>query len=836
MSLPKAFDERVHNAIRDGQYNLILGAGASADAKSADGRPLPLGGTYAAELISAFGLNVRKDTALPYVWEAALAKAGSERALRQRSSVPRFLHCSPASYHLLIPTFAWKRIFTFNVDDVVHAAYKRVERSLQNEVPIHFDQEYRDANPAGDEVQVVYLHGGELFPELPVTFGPPAYAAAAIRHHTWWHVFADAFLSQPVIVIGASLREPDLESYLYLKRRPPTPLLPSSFYVAPEIDDADHATCLRLGLIPIPMKGNAFLEDLSTEVKGRERLSVRQARGVKVPLLGTSTESVHILATIGRQFVVVNDKSSWPSVDRPPEAFYEGQDSTWDDIRADRDVQLRIEQDVLNASREFLMSKDRKPQTRVIVLEGTAGTAKTTALMRIAVAITELKSTVLYFVGKERLRDDVLLQLVSTLDPNSTLALVVDSLADHVRQIRRLIEAYPANAPRCLILGAERSRQKDHIQNNLEGITKSTFVAIPHLSKSEALDLATKLRSAAKLGRFSGRSDQQLSEQFAGTSQSSWAGQLLTILLQVVPGGKFLDRLTSEWTGLGDETSKIFYGCVCLAAAGESPLRSAVAFRAIAPHDGKEVFKKFSGPMRGLITWFDLEWLRPRHRVIAEATVRKCMSASEIFDISLRLGGALAPYVSRSTVMNRTPEARLARRIMDADGIVVPRLKKQAESWFQLLERHWGWNSRFWEQRALVALEEHNYRRARDYAYQAVGLESHPLPMTTCALVNISSAERDPSIQKSERIECLKAGVDLLDQAISRATIRGWPEIHPYHILLTHAVRAARALFDNLPDWLIGRLRAHASEAARVGAKDAQIQLALQGLRRARVI
>ena len=837
MNIKEVIDERVANALRDGRYNLILGAGASKGAKSVDGRPLPLGQEYASEIIDTLGLKIRPDTPLQYVWEAAVAKTGSEQNLRRESTVRRFLNCQPAQYHLLIPTFTWNRIYVFNIDDVILGVYRRVSARLQDVRPVHFDQEYREADPVSDELQVIYLHGGEPFPDLPIIFGPPSYAATATRQHTWWHVFADTFLSQPVIVIGASLREPDFETYLYLKRRPPGPLLPSSYFVSPDIDDADRATCSRLGLVPVPMAGEQFLSELATIVPERERVSVRRAREVKLPLSSSAIQSAPLLATIGRQFVIVNDRNSWPSIDRDPAAFYEGYDTSWDDIRDQRDVQFAFEQSVFALGRDFLKSESQSPRLRVLILEGTAGTAKTTGLMRIAASLAEIGSPTLYFWAKERLRDEVLIELVSGWRPTDVLILAIDSLADNVRQLRRFVMNYPQNGPRCLLLAAERSAQKVYVEQNLSDVVPLEFQPIPGLKMSEALDLATKLRLAAKLGRFAGLTDRQLADRFTGARPSDWGGQLLVILLQVVPGGgTFRERLANEWKSIPDDIAKTFYGCVCLAAACEVPVKSAIAFRAIAPHDASEVFDKVAGAMRGLISWFDGEWLRPRHRVIAETTVRHCMSSSQVFDISLRLSSALAPYVSRHAIMNRTPEARLARRLMDADGLVVPRLRQDAERWFELLERYWGWNSRYWEQRALVALKQTRYNRARDYAEQALGLEEHPLPMTTCALILIASAENDRHLQGSQKEEFLKKGVALCDQAIRLASARNRAEIHPYAVLLIHAPRAAKRVLHAIPDWMTAKIREHSQEAARLFSNDPEITRALAGLSKARII
>src|SRR5712691_4691713 len=139
-------------SVRTGGYSLVLGAGSSIGAASRDGRPLPKGNEFADEVATAFGLLVPKGTPLPYVWEAASSKVDSEATLRARTTVPRFRGCTPADYHDLFPSFAWRRIFTFNVDDVLPSSYERCPRRLQRATPIHFDQDYAEAAPLADEV------------------------------------------------------------------------------------------------------------------------------------------------------------------------------------------------------------------------------------------------------------------------------------------------------------------------------------------------------------------------------------------------------------------------------------------------------------------------------------------------------------------------------------------------------------------------------------------------------------------------------------------------------------------------------------------------------------
>jgi hypothetical protein len=825
--------ERTLTAIREGRYNLLLGAGASRGATSANGEPLPNGDEYGREISKALGLKVAPGTSLPYVWEAALAKCGGNEAdLRARVSVSRFKNCRPAAYHLLVPTLAWRRIYTFNVDDVIPVAYHEASGALQKAHPIHFDEDYQEVDPSEDGCQVVFLHGSELFPSFTVVFGPPAYAATVTRQHTWWHVFADAFMSEPFIVVGATLREPDFESYLALKRRVVEPLDPPSLYVAPDIDDAVLATCKRLSLQPVALKGEDFFKLLDTGVAGRERPSVQRAKKITSTSLLRALKETPALATLARQYIVVSAApGALPTSDRAPERFYEGHTPEWEDIQAGRDVQTSVESVVVDDARQFLTAASTTPPIRLSCVEGTAGSGKTTALMRTALALSDGAADVLFFVGRERLRDEVLIGLAQSLSANEAFVLVIDDIAGHVNQVRRLIAEYPTDRGRCLILGAVRSGQKGFLERNLAEIIEPRFFTIPTLSPGEALDLVTKLRGAAKLGPQAGKTDAVLVQRFVGTKDTEWGGQLLAILLEVVPGGKFVDRLRSEWDALPDDTLKWLYGIACLAAACGAPVRSALAFKAAGAAGTRLLSDIFTGALRGLISWSNREYLLPRHRVVGEQTVLKCMNREELYQASLRLAVAIAPYVSRKAIMNRTPEAQLARRLMDADGVVIPGLGSRAAAWFGEIERDWNWNSRFWEQRALVALRAGQLSRARDYAEQAIGIERHPLPMTTCALVRLLSAERDSAMPRESRRALFDDGVKLIDEAIDLANARGFVEVHPYHILLNHAVRVSRALLKDVPPALRRVLRKHAPDAELHFGADQGIKNALRDLR-----
>ena len=71
-------------------------------------------------------------------------------------------------------------------------------------------------------------------------------------------------------------------------------------------------------------------------------------------------------------------------------------------------------------------------------------------------------------------------------------------------------------------------------------------------------------------------------------------------------------------------------------------------------------------------------------------------------DVFTKLANGIAPRVNRKAIRMRTPEARLAGRLFDADKIVAPLLRAHSEDFYVAAKDAWEWNSRYWEQRALL--------------------------------------------------------------------------------------------------------------------------------------
>ncbi len=143
------FDESalasIASSLRAGQYNLLLGAGVSLDSTNSKGS-LPSAEQFRLDLCQLKG--ARKTSSLQRVFSTLTSREIASEV------VPRFVDCIPGQSVKRIPRFLWRRIFTFNIDDALEAAYK-LDQSYQTAQVFHFEDNYTEI-PETSEVPIVF--------------------------------------------------------------------------------------------------------------------------------------------------------------------------------------------------------------------------------------------------------------------------------------------------------------------------------------------------------------------------------------------------------------------------------------------------------------------------------------------------------------------------------------------------------------------------------------------------------------------------------------------------------------------------------------------------------
>ena len=174
--------------------------------------------------------------------------------------------------------------------------------------------------------------------------------------------------------------------------------------------------------------------------------------------------------------------------------------------------------------------------------------------------------------------------------------------------------------------------------------------------------------------------------------------------------------------------------------------------------------------------------IRPPHRITASLVVDG-LSAQVKFDVSLYLAKALAPHVDEEAMRLGTAEYRIVRRLMDQE--IVSRLvgHQDARNWYDELREFYGWNGRYWDQRALLESELGNFEVARSYAERSIEVHEHPFGYNTLGtvLLRMAISRGNPSI--------LLEGVRNLDKVRRN---QDWGEReHPFVAFFTYVHRFA---------------------------------------------
>jgi hypothetical protein len=192
--------------------------------------------------------------------------------------------------------------------------------------------------------------------------------------------------------------------------------------------------------------------------------------------------------------------------------------------------------------------------------------------------------------------------------------------------------------------------------------------------------------------------------------------------------------------------------------------------------------------------------------------------------IFVKIANALAIHVNRDAIIYRTPEARLAGRLFDADTVVRPLLGELAEGLYVLVQKHWQWNSRFWEQRALLIADD-DLDVAIRYARQAVAIEEHPFPLTTLGKLLLKQMNSVPG----SRASLFDEAFDKLSMAIESEMAHSRTSIHPYATMLNGTTRYLE-LGGELTGPQYRRLRNYISEAKDYFPRDILIDSELRRL------
>ncbi len=630
--------------------------------------------------------------------------------------------------------------------------------------PIHVTHD-RGARADRDSVEIVHLHGAVrdvlqgLDEDLTATdalsrivFDWQSYGRRTATSPTWQQRFEDDFAETPFVVIGARMVE-EADLWRLFERTvgaSPNDEHPS-VVVLSEVSDFDRARLeSEFQLQVLQQDADTFTKSLEDEY---HRTLARQTETLSAPVSASQIAFLQQFSDLRRQPADVESPTARTR-------FYQGWEPTWPVVRALRaDADFDATRHLSDKVIDRLKSTETEPV--LYLLTGGPGTGKSTALLRIAADTLDAGFSPWLFRENERVRVE---SAVDWTAKQSTALLLFDDLAEFAPDVGEALTQARARGTRLTILAAIRDQRLRHAIDKLGDAVTPEEVALGTLTQGDVQGLIDKLEPAGLMGSLTRRNWREREWFFLRQHR----GQLFSALAELTEGPGFAARIKGTFENLG-ERERAIVTPVALTHNFGFPLRIAFVGR-IAGCTPGEVRNVVEQHLEGLIVR-DRPGLRLTHRIVAALLLQECLGPEERFQLAIEVSKSLAPHVDRKQLAIQSRASRIVRALFTARNVRWLCGPEYGEGFYASLEDYYGWNGRYWDQRAIWHLEQNDLNLARNYAEKSVAVHRHPFALTLLGQTLFAMARRDGDG------EMLVGGEEALRQARDRFTNwRYWAE------------------------------------------------------------
>jgi hypothetical protein len=572
------------NAIRRGEAVLLTGAGFSRGLTDHFRDPLPVG-TELAESIWPIAFPDEPfdpATALAMVYEEALRRSQTllGEQLGRHFNIDRTL--LPERY---IDWYAlpWHRVYTLNIDDSDHA----IADNLPDRLQIVSALSSTPGSLNREKLTVVHVNG--VLDEFPiVTFSPWEFAGRTAAQDSWYQEFVTDISTRPTVVIGSVLDESPLWHYMQLRgnRGSGRELRPKSWLVTPKIDPGRRAMLQRLNFEHLSETEEAFFDRVIAPDVDDLKASRR-----------ASAEPIGPLLAVDQQL---------RNAEKGSADFLLGSAPTWADVANGFAATFSFD----NALLEMIRSRD----LGVIAVTGSAGSGKSTSLMRTAATLAADGMTVVWLDRESESSISHMKDEIARLEPDVVFVDDLDRFAGDAAHLLRsltqasdnlVIVASARSARFAQLRYGERLNLKAHLRQ--ERLTDNDAEALLHeLSRSNRLGALLNLSHGEQLRKLTEHDDRQL----------------LVSLIEATSGQRFHDRIADECRSLTEAELSI-YGLVCTSMWADNRVLSKqdILFAATRTFDSNSALNALLRLEESRLVLGDASGYHARHRVVAESSI-----------------------------------------------------------------------------------------------------------------------------------------------------------------------------------------------------------------------
>lgn len=483
----------------------------------------------------------------------------------------KFRYCKPSSAYKHIASFAWKRIYTTNIDDAFDVALKL--HSPQNVNICGMRSRYRSCSVNFSRLDFVKLHGSVDRLEDGVIFSPEQYAHLSSEPHYWYVTLPQIYTESMFLFIGTTLKEPAFAKVLAHYKAEFGRSSRKQYLLVPSISRHQRNTLADQYNIECI---DGTIEDFSAWLQrefptGNSPENLYRANNPylsdtiikkEVKLPAESLSVLNAVIPLGRAFFAsIQDISQEAGEKR----FYTGMKPTWEDIKSDIPAKLKIFDDFYN----FVINNISNSSSSITVLTGPAGSGKTTTLMRTAYALSMESQKPIFWYNEGAELSSLIRELNKLYDE---YILFIHRISDYIDPLKIL---FHENAlTKCHIVGVERA---NIWRKKCEAILLAKVMRISRLAKEDIQHILTKLQKYGRWIRLGTMSEAERINEFIVRADK----QLLIALLEATSGKGFEEIIEDDYERLESPAEKLLVNITGLYTLHDKKIRKSQALSAL---------------------------------------------------------------------------------------------------------------------------------------------------------------------------------------------------------------------------------------------------------------
>lgn len=768
------------NAARSGQYQILLGAGASKGARTAAG-PVPDAKGLVIRLAEEYpSARISKDSRLERAYQRAVLASDADTVWRFLRRL--FRGADHEDWFTELAALPWRRVWTLNVDDAFERAYARSDRHAYAPLSvIDWTDEYIE--PLGPEI--IHLHGQVAGPDpSQIVFSLSEYHAAIAAHGVWQKVLRGVLAAEPVVIIGARVLD-DIDVETLVLSASPRSYAPS-VVVDPFISEDNEWELKRAGFVVVKETAADFVDGwiqafgLGTD----DRRLIYEGAAVNLPQIAELRSDIVAPAPASHD-------------------FFGGSEPLWSDACAGFIAPFEWIQEIASHITQWAITETEDVFVRIAYVRRLAGA--TSGLLAVAHTAHRAGVRVLRFDRSVRFSPQRVLDMIRSSGP---VLLLIDggyAYADDVHKLASL--ATEVGDAKLYVLLGDRPQRRSLIEDHLAGASYSVDAKHVPLRRTSA-----DARSVVRVLMEQGRVEQLKSMSPSERTRLFYNRDIFSAMSEVENAAGFRARLDTEIAKLGTRWHRDLVLLLAIAAQGGAQVSLTEAGFALDTSVQSILTAIDDSEHLGALVEVDGDLLFSRHRVHALGSL---MSAGgrQFVDSLIAMLQRLAVLLPRDDFRARTRGWALVRHLMSAKLLHDLFPREDMDTLYRGIRAQYGeWNARFWEQRSIYARITGNLDPAVSYAEQAVTVHDDSFTRNTLAVNLLSKARDVASRDDSAWRQYYERGWAEFDSATQRdrsGSVARWARLTSGLDLITTLVDRARAgrlrelIEDVMSDWSV---------------------------------